>query len=252
MNRHRLPLVFMALVAAVPAHGADTLPPSSHLPPVRVELVDDATLDGMTGKFYGADMLNGVRIDLVSHLATAQGGTASARGSLSIRRTGTGFDVQVDTHALATEGASPTASTSHVATGGESLQVSGIGQVVQIAGDGNRMGNIAVIRVGGDAQAVAGFNGQTAAQAGAGDLTARISFAEGGVQLGLGASGALLRQDVVPGDAGRITQLGQIAGNGFVASNSLQLQMMTAAMPTLSMQQLGIQQALASVAGLRR
>lgn len=254
MNGQRLPLVFMALVAAAAATPASALPPSTaaELPPVRVELVDDATLASMTGKYYGADMLTGVRIDLVSTLSTGQGGSATATGSLWVRRTDSGFEVHIDSHAAATEGGAPTAATQNVATGGENLGVQGIGQVTQIAGDGNRMGNLAVIRIGGDAGTPAGFNGQASAQAGAGDLVARVSFVGGGVQLGLGATGATIRQDVMPGEAGRVMQLGQIAGNGFTASNSLQLQMMTAAMPTLSMQQLGIQQALAAISGLRR
>jgi hypothetical protein len=71
------------------------------------------------------------------------------------------------------------------------------------------------------------------------------------VQLGLVAPGATIRQEVTPGASGRIMQVGQIAGDGVTASNALQLQMMTAAMPVSSMQQLGIQQALSAVSGLR-
>lgn len=253
MKRHRLPhVMFMALVAAAAAAPASALPPSSPPPPVAVEVVDDATLAGMTGKFYGADMLVGVRIDLVSNLASAQGGSATAAGSLYIRRTDSGFEVQVDSRAGAAAGTGTAPVTGNVATGGENLQVQGIGQISQIAGDGNRMGNLAVISIGTDPAAPSGFNGRTGAEAGAGDLTARVSFSGGGVQLGLTATGATIRQEVMPGDTGHVLQLGQIAGNGFTANNSLHLQMMTSAMPTLSMQQLGIQQALAAVSGLRR
>lgn len=252
MKAQRLPLVFMALVAVAAATPAAALPPSSTLPPVRVELVDDATLAGMTGKFYGANMLTGVRVDLVSTLANAQGGTATARGSLYVRRTATGFEVQVDSRADATAGTGPTAPTGNVATGGQNISVQGIGQITQIAGDGNRMGNLAVIRIGSTPTAPTDFNGQTRAQAGAGDLTARVSFVGGGMQLGLGDIGATIRQEVMPGEAGHVMQMGRIAGNGFTASNTLQMQMTTAAMPTLSMQQLGIQQALAAISGLRR
>lgn len=250
MKIQRLPLVFMALVAAATAMPAAALPPSP--PPVRVELVDDATLAGMTGKFFGADMLTGVRIDLVSTLANAQGGTATASGSLYVRRTAYGFDVRIDSRADATAGTDPAVASDNLATGGEGIGVQGIGQITQIAGDGNRMGNLAVIRLGADPSAPTDFNGLAGAEAGAGDLTARVSFDGGGVQLGLAGIGATIRQDVMPGGSGHIVQMGQIAGNGFTANNSLQLQMMTTAMPTLSMQQLGIQQALAAISGLRR
>ncbi len=251
MDTPRLPHVIMALVAAACAFPAFALPPSDP-PPVRVELVDDATLAGMTGKFFGADMLTGVRIDLVSTLANAQGGAATATGSLYIRRTGGGYEVRVDSRADAVEGTAPTLPTGQVAVGATGIGVHGIGQVTQIAGDGNRMGNLAVIRYGADPAAPADFNGLTGAEATAGDLTARISFADGGASIGLGDIGATIRQDVVPGGSGRIMQVGQIAGNGFTANNSLQLQMMTTAMPILAMQQLGIHQALAAISGLRR
>lgn len=254
MNIQRLPLAFMALVAAAAATPASALPPSSSAAgaPVRVELVDDATLARMTGKFYGANMLTGVRIDLVSTLANAQGGTASASGSLYVRRTETGFDVRFDSRADASAGSGPATPTGNIATGGENIQVNGIGQITQIAGDGNRMGNLAVISIGADPTAPTDFNGLSQAQAGAGDLSAQVTFADGGVQLGLGSIGATIRQRVMPGESGHIVQVGQIAGNGFTAHNSLQLQMMTTAMPALSMQQLGIQQVLAAISGLRR
>ncbi|GAB2511684.1 hypothetical protein [Lysobacter humi (ex Lee et al. 2017)] len=253
MKTHRLPRVFMALVAAATAMPAAALPPTpAPAPPVRVELVDDATLAGLTGKFYGADMLTGVRIDLVSTLANAQGGTATASGALYVRRTATGFDVQLDARAQAVAGSEAAPATTHVAVGGEQLDVHGIGQITQIAGDGNRMGNLALIRIGGDAGAPTGFNGLTQAAADAGELSARISFDDGGVRLGLGAIGATIRQDVMPGESGHIVQMGQIAGNGITASNRLQLQMMTTAMPGVAMQQLGVHQALAAISGLRR
>jgi hypothetical protein len=251
MNRHRLPLVFMALVAAATALPAVALPPSD-LPPVRVELVDDATLGAITGKFFGADMLTGVRIDMVSNLAAANGGTAQASGSLYIRRGSAGYEVYVDSRATAEAGSTPAAPTTNVATGGQHVAVHGIGQISQIAGDGNRMQNVAIIRVGGEPAAPEGFNGSMGAYARTDDVSARVSFIGGGLQVGAGALGATIRQDVLPGHAGRVMQLGQITGNGVTASNSLQLQMMTTAMPTLSMQQLGIQQALAALSGLRR
>jgi hypothetical protein len=242
--------ILVGLVAVAGAGPALALPPSSPRP-VHVEVVDDATLDGQTGKFYGADMLVGVRIQLVSTLTTAQGASASATGTLFVQRNAAGgFDVQVDSQALANAGGAAPAST-NVASGGEQIRVDGIGQVTQIAGDGNRMANIALVQLGTAPASPSGFNGQSGAQASAGGVQAQVSFAGGGVQLGLVAPGANIRQDVTPGASGRIMQVGQIAGDGVTASNALQLQMMTTAMPVSSMQQLGIQQALSAVSGLR-
>lgn len=246
--------VFMAFAAVAGAGPALALPPSSTpapAAPLRVDLVDDATLGQLTGKYNGADMLVGVRIDLVSTLATAQGGTANAVGSLYVQRTDTGFDVQVDTHANAAAGSSDAPASNNIAIGGEQVHVDGIGQITQIAGDGNRMGNLTVVQLGSNPAAPSGFNGAASAQAADGGLQAQISFVGGGVQLGLVAPGATIGQQVTPGASGRITQIGQIAGDGFTASNALHLQMMTTAMPTSAVQQLGIQQALSAMSGLR-
>ncbi|TZF87265.1 hypothetical protein [Cognatilysobacter lacus] len=257
MKRHSLPLVlFVALTAAAAAFPAVALPPSPRDPlwiePVRAEPVDDALLGTLTGKYFGADMLVGVRIDLVSHLASAGGGSAAATGSLYIRREGSGFIVQVDSRTQATAGADGTASGNANATGGDAINVQGIGQVTQIAGDGNRMGNLAVIRVVGDLPAPQGFNGATQSQAQDGPMTATIHFDGTGMQIGVAGIGANIGQNVTTGASasGSILQFGRIAGDGFVADNMLQLQMLTTAMPTLSLHQAGIQQALIAIAGL--
>src|SRR5689334_24943983 len=100
MNRHSLPLVLFMALTAVAAFPASALPPSSAdalwLAPVNAEPVDDAVLAQAQGKYFGADMLVGVRIDLVTQVATAGGGNAAAIGALYIRRSGSGFIVQVD------------------------------------------------------------------------------------------------------------------------------------------------------------
>lgn len=258
MNRHSLPRVlFMALMAAAAAFPASALPPSSPrdplwIEPVRAEPVGDEELGRMTGKYYGADMLVGVRIDLVSRIATAGGGSAAATGALYIRRTGSGFTVQVDSRTHAVAGTDGTAGDNVSAIGGDAITVQGIGQVTQIAGDGNRMGNVALVRVVGELPTPDGFNGLTQSQAQDGTMTATVQFDGRGMQLGVGAGSAALGQNFTStaSTSGSILQFGRIAGDGFVADNALQLQMMTTAMPTLSLQQAGIQQALFAIAGL--
>lgn len=253
MSLIRLPHVLvMALAAVAVAHPAAALPPSTAPEPVRVELVGDAELAGLTGKFIGSNMLVGVRVDLVSTLATPQGGRATAAGSLYIRRSGNGFIVAVDSHAGATAGEGEAPAITGIATGGERVTVNGIGQITQIAGDGNRMSNLAVVRFVDSMDRPSGFNGQTGQQAEAGGLTARVSFTGGGVQLGLTAPGATIGQQALTGGAGGVMQVGRIAGDGMVASNALHMQVLATAMPSLSLQQLGVQQALAAITGLRR
>jgi hypothetical protein len=222
---------------------------------VKVHAVDEATLATVRGKYFGANMLVGVRIDLVSSLTTPQHGTASAAGALMVRNTGGGFQVQVDTRSSAQSAVEAGASLASqgLASGGESLQINGIGQVTQIAGDGNRMRNITAIRFvsdlgGGD------FNGQAASQTSAGPMTAQVTFLDGGAQLTLSGPGALLGQQFSAGGGGnrRILQIGQIVGNGIAGSNQIQLQLLTQAMTARMQHYLGIQQALSGLQGLPR
>lgn len=249
MNRNTLPrALFMALVAVAAA------PPAAALPPVRVEVVDDAILGTLNGKYFGANLLVGLRIDLVSSLSTAQGGTANATGSLQMIRVGNGFDVRVDSRSSATEGTAATALPHGSAVGAQGLQVDGIGQVSQIAGDGNRMTNLTTISfmpatAGGAGQ----FNGATSSSASAGGMTAQVTFLDRGLQLALSGPGAALTQQLhASGANGQVLQSGQIAGNGMVGFNQLQLQLMTSPMSNGELHQLGVRQALAGLDGLGR
>lgn len=253
MNRHTLPrALFSALVA-----GAAAAQPAVALPPLRADLVDELTLSQVSGKYFGANMLVGLRVDITSTLHTAQQGSASAAGALSIRRVGNGFEVLVDSRSGANAGApSSTVGTNLTATGADGLQINGIGQVSQIAGDGNRMANTTTIRFlsdsGGGADA-ASFNGHTSSSSSAGAMTAHVTFLDGGVQLGLTAPGAMLAQQFRTGDgSGQVMQVGQIAGNGVIGSNQLQLQVLTSAMTTQVQHQFGIEQALAGLSALGR
>lgn len=250
MNRHTLPRALFSVLVA----GAAAAQTAVALPPVRVEVVDEVTLAGISGKYLGANMLVGLRIDVVSSLHTAQQGTSSATGSLLIHRNGAGFDVSVDTSARTEAGGAPAMPTG-TAVGGEILQINGIGQIGQIAGDGNSLSNLTSIRFVEDTAANGSFNGALSSQASAGPMTAQVTFLDGGMQLDLTGPGARLGQSFNPGANGvdgRILQIGQIEGNGLTGSNQIHLQMMTSLMPSLWQQQLGVQQALAGLSGLPR
>ena len=192
MNRRALPPVLMALTAVAVAFPAAALPPASAVwvGPVLAADVDDATLGTIRGRYFGADMLVGVRIQLVSQVATANGNTATASGRLEVVRTATGYDVQVDSQASAkgASGGGPTGGTS-TASGGDTLSVNGIGQVTQIAGNGNRLGNIAIIRFG-DAAGAPSYNGIAGQSAQDGGMTAYVSFDSDAVRIGVAAPGA--------------------------------------------------------------
>lgn len=258
MNRHTLPrALFSALVAgAAAAQPAVALPPSTPahaepgLPPVRVEVVDESVLAGISGKYFGANMLVGLRIDLISTLHTPQGGSAAATGSLVMSFDGGDPQVWVDTQAQAASDGSPVPlPPGQSASGGDGLQVGGIGQVAQIAGDDNRFANLTSISFTRDVGGAGGFNGLGSQSAAAGPMTARVTFLDGGMQLALDGPAVHMGQRV--GDGG-IQQFGQIAGNGIIGSNRMQLQIMTGAAPEQWQRHLGIQQALAGLAALPR
>lgn len=256
MNRSTLPRALFAILVAVAAAAqpAVALPSSSPLPP-GAEPVDDATLAGVSGRYYGANMLVGLRVDLVSTLRNADGTTATASGTLSMQRNGSGFTVQVGSQAGAHSGGAAGPSAMHRVYGGEAVQVQGITQVVQIAGDGNRMANVTTIAFVPVTGPATDLNGQASSHATSGPVTARITFENGGAHLALTAPGALLTQRFGggAGDAtGRIAQLGQLAGQQFSASNEMHLQLSMQAMTMQMQRQLGILQALSGLSQLNR
>lgn len=257
MNTRTLPLaLFGTLVGmAASAHAEAAQPsPATKPEPVRVEVVDEDTLSRINGKFYGADMLVGLRIELLSNWRTAEG-SLSAAGTLEIQRNANGgFTVQVDTRSAAqgTGGAGnglPNAS----ASGGDQVSVNGVGQVVQIAGDGNQFGNLTSISFAPrDASGGGSFNGQTSSNASHGNLVANVSFEGGGAQLGLSGPSGGLNQSVISGADGGLMQSVRVAGQDQIGSNTMQLQLQTATMPALTQQQLGIYEAMAGLRQLPR
>jgi hypothetical protein len=250
VNRHTLPrALFTALVA-----GAAAGQPVAALPPVRVEVVDDATLAGINGRYYGANMLVGLRIDVLSTIHAPGQAQAQASGSLLVHRTGSGYAVAVDTQAQAQAGDGAPAP-SGIAAGGESLRVAGIGQVTQIAGDGNALSNLTTIRFVSDVGTSGTFNGAASSTAENGGVSAQIAFGDGGMRLDLQAPGARLAQHVdtnAAHAAGGVVQIGQLTGNGVLAHNQLHLQIATELAPALAQQQWGVRQALSGLQGLGR
>ncbi len=255
MNTRKLPLaLFGTLVGMAVSASAEAAQPSPAVKPapVRVEVVDEDTLSRINGKFYGADMLVGLRIELLSNWRTAEG-SLSAAGTLQIQRDANGgFTVQVDTRSDAqAAGGAGSGLANASASGGDQVSVNGIGQVVQIAGDGNKFGNLTSISFsprdqGGD------FNGQTHSTSTNGNLVASVSFENGGARLGLSAPSGLLSQSVVSGADGGLMQAARVAGQDQIGSNTMQLQLQTATMPALTQQQLGIYEAMAGLRQLPR
>ena len=222
---------------------------------MAADTVDDAELAGVTGKYYGANMLVGVRVDLVSHWRGADGTDLSASAAVQIQRDGNGgYQVSIDTHSQASTGSGALAGNPGGATAsGQTLQVAGISQLSQIAGDDNRVANLATIGVVSKLPGVAGFNGQASTTTTQGAYQAQVSFVGGGLQMGLlGPDSQVTQQLGANGADGGISQVARIAGNGQIAQNQMAMQVQVAPMSQALQQQLGVQQALSSLLALRR
>ncbi|TWH99475.1 hypothetical protein IP90_03090 [Luteimonas cucumeris] len=257
MNTRTLPLALfgtlVGMAASAHAEAARPAAAAEHIKPVRVEVVDEDTLGRISGKFHGADMLVGLRIELLSNWRTADG-SMSAAGTLQIQRNANGgFDVQVDTRSNAqAAGAAGTPLANATASGGDQISVNGVGQVVQVAGDGNRFANLTAISFTPREAAGGNFNGNTASTSSSGNMIASVSFEGGGAKLGLSAPSGVLSQSVISGANGGIMQAARVAGQDQVGSNLMQLQLQTATMPALQQQQQGVYQALAGLRQLPR
>ncbi len=240
--KRRILCTSFALAAGLAAGAA------SAAEPVRVELVDNAALENIRGRYLGNNMIVGLQLELLSLWQSSSGDRLGASGALQLQQTASGWELRFGAESLATagDGAAPAPNGGATATGGNGLQISGIGQVSQIAGDNNRMRNVTLIDFAPREGFDAALNGSTSSQAQAGDLHASISFG-GGAQLGLQAPGSTLSQTIAPGvgdQSGRIMQIGQLTGNNQAALNSLQLHLITAALPANLQAEQGVQQAL--------
>jgi hypothetical protein len=221
--------------------------------PADLETVDDALLAGVRGKFYGATMLVGLRVHLVSQWRTPDG-QLRAVGSVHIGIDGNGNPVlTLGSHTgIDPAGAAGSVAPGASATGGDGLQVSGFTQVVQLAGDGNNFANVAAITFAPSSFATPDGLAPGGSSTAAGGLTASVSF-DGGINVGLQAPGGFVGQRLGSGaNGGQMLQVARVAGNDQIGSNALQMQLLTASMPASMQQQLGVMQALAGLHQLPR
>ncbi|AOJ51514.1 hypothetical protein [Burkholderia thailandensis] len=248
------------------AFAAGNMPASQDLPFARdtlasrisIQPVDDDVLARQTGKYANASMISGFTLNLLSQwqlpngaLAVAQGAlvvTANAANQLTAKTMTLAKVANADGASAQSSGANPNA----LVTGGQAVSVNGISQVTQVAGNGNSGGNAALVDFSAGTAAPAMLPGATSSSAAyaansTGTIKAGIAFANNGVSLTLQTPAGLASQTITPAGAlqsGSIAQLLQIAGNGQLASNRLQLQLQTQQMSPASIRQAGILQAL--------
>ena len=221
-----------------------------------VELADDAELAQQRGKYLGASIVSGFMIEMASKWRNEAGRAAAEARMLATNLRSNAANVAVSTQASVQMGAGALAGASSGATasGGTGVQVNGVGQVTQVAGNNNLASNTTSISIqaaplptlpSGSSSAMVAQNGFTAqAQAGA-----------GGVQVAITSPMGVASQSVTPnlaGAAGSVMQVAQMAGNAQLIANQLSIQLQIQTMSRQQLAQIGVAQALQSVAGLRR
>jgi hypothetical protein len=202
----------------------------SNLPSKAVEIVDDQQLGFIHGKGLAGITIVGLQLELLSQWQ-ANGNSLMAGGALQVVRVGNGYQIQMGSRAAASAGSTAwSSSTGDVASGATGLQVSGIGQVSQLAGDNNHHDNLTVIDFA--PQDISGqLNGQTTSQASNGIANVSVNFSDAGASLEISTSQSRLMQQVAVGNgenAAGIMQVGSLVGDNQTSSNLLRLHIMTA------------------------
>ncbi|QYR53101.1 hypothetical protein [Lysobacter soyae] len=221
---------------------------------LRVERVSDADLALIQGKYYGANLLVGVRVDMVSNWRAPDGGWMQGVAAVQMQRDANGA-MQVSIHTTAgatgsTDGSTPLVAITRSATGAESVSGNGLTQVTQLAGDRNSVANLAQISfvptLGDSSQ----FNGNSYASAAQGGYSTEVRFAANGMSMALQGPNGTAMQSV--GDGNGVMQAARVAGDNQSANNALNLQVQTSGVTEDLQRQWGVQNALSGLRGLPR
>lgn len=222
--------------------------------PVMAELVSDEELAGVRGKYLGASLVSGFMVEMVSRwqndnavaTATARVAAANLAAGAAVAQASASLSARVQSLAGGTvQGNGGVASSA--------VQAAGVGQVTQIAGDGNSVSNVSTITTQTTpivAQSPAAGNGTLPQQAQANGMTASATVNPGGgisvaIQSAAGSatqnaqSGSLMQTARITGDAQQVLNLTNI---------TLQVQQLTIWQLTQS----SMRDALAAIASMRR
>ncbi|WP_147432229.1 peptidase C39 [Pararobbsia silviterrae] len=231
--------------------------------------VGDEVLAAQTGKAVGVSTISGFVLNLLSQWQLPNGESVSATGTLAVSKTATGYTAKTGATAIVNELVSQTnqAVNTYVSgllnngangattTGGENVQVNGVSQVTQVAGNNNVGSNTATIDFSPTSAASQILNGQTSANAsGANGLAASIAFNSTGAVLKLTTPAGVATQQVTANatQSANIAQLMKIAGNNQAVMNQLQLHLQTSALTANQLRLMGVQAALANMTSLKK
>lgn len=221
---------------------------------LRIDRVSDAELSRIHGKYFGADLLVGVRVDLVSNWRAPSGALMQGVASVQMQRDASGA-MQVSIHTLAsangaTDGSAAVAPTTRTAQGAEGMGGNGLTQVTQLAGDHNTVANVAQIDFTPVLGDTASFNGNSYAAAAQGGYSTEVRFSTDGISMALqGPNGAAMQRI---GESNGVMQTARVAGDNQSANNTLNLQIQTSGVSSDMQRQWGVQNALSGLRGLTR
>ncbi|EHP41678.1 hypothetical protein OR16_17776 [Cupriavidus basilensis OR16] len=223
--------------------------------PEMAEVVSDAEMAGARGKYLGASLVSGFVVEMVSRwqndtaIATASARVAAANLSAS--------------NAVAQATASLSAHVQSLGPGNvqgnggiasSAVQVAGVGQITQIAGDGNAVSNVSTITtqtapIAAPAASVA--TGTPATQVAQGNgITASATVAPGGgVSLAIQSAAGSATQNA---QGGSLMQAARITGDAQQVLNLTNITLQVQQSTIRQLTQASMRDALAAIATMRR
>lgn len=219
--------------------------------PVHAELVPDEELALARGKFLGASLVSGFMVEMMSRwhndraIATAAASVSAAGLAVDRAMAQVSANLSARVEAL---GNAPV--TGNGGTASSQMRVDGVGQVAQIAGDGNTAGNAGTIAATtapppavvahSPAPQVAQGNGMTAS-AGIGPA--------GGVELAIESPAG---QAIQRAQAGGLMQVARITGDAQHVLNQTSITLHVQQLSIRQLSQGGMRDALSAIASMRR
>lgn len=245
-----LPLTALCAIPIAPAWSA------GHQVPVMVELVNDDELANMRGKYLGQFVVTGFMVDMATQWLNRDAiATANARiAATGLDRPGVP-DVSIRTSA--TVNTASNASNGMAESALRNIHIDGLGQISQIAGDGNSMSNITSISMQREPLQNGGGTtpGSPASQASGGGYTAHASIAGNTLNIGISTPNGIAEQGVHSrgsGAAGSLMQTAQIVGNQQHVINQMSVQLQIRSPSAAQLGQISMGHALEAVSMLRR
>lgn len=220
--------------------------------PVMAELVGDDELAAVRGKYMGASLVSGFVVEMVSRwqndtaIATASARVAAANlaAARAVSQATASLSAQVQSLA-------PGNVQGNGGVAGSAVQVAGVGQVTQIAGDANSASNVSTITTQTAPIQAATGNSNPAPQVAQGNgITASATIAAGGgVSVAIQSAAGSATQNA---QTGSLMQTARITGDAQQVLNLTNITLQVQQLSSRQLTQTSMRDALAAMATMRR